>query len=347
MSSPCRAENARGPSEGDHIGTSLGSSAGFARHHGNLRILRLSGRVWAWFTGLVVALLCGAAVSVLAAPGRVPSGVRSVVGDSVADLVDLGPTPMPPVPAPAGTEWNLAFEDTFSGSKLDSDRWTRCYWWSRSGCTNAGNNELQWYRPGNVKVADGRLHLIAREDKVRRDGTDFDYTSGMVTTGPAPAKDGYAPPGFAFTYGYAEIRAKFPAGRGLWPAFWLMSADRSWPPEIDIVEVLGHRPARAHFTVHYGDRRDGLREKGVARSVPATNRGVHTYAVDWRPGSITWYMDGKQMWRYTDEAGIPHEKMYLLLNLAVGGDWPGNPDSDTRFPAAVEVKHVRVWQGEP
>lgn len=251
--------------------------------------------------------------------------------------------PRPPVPPPIGTTWYLAFSDEFAGSSLDRTKWTRCYWWDDRGCTNLANKELEWYLPGNVSVRAGHLKLTAKKRKVSNSYGSFRYTSGMVTTGRSVWKTGAEKPRFAFRYGYAEFRAKFPAGRGLWPALWLMSTSHKWPPEIDVVEVLGHRPAKLHHTVHWTGLPGKPRQSSYSWTGANSSTTFHTYAIDWRPDAIVYYVDGRKVWAYRDVRGIPHQPMYLLANLAVGGTWAGPPNARTKFPAAMLIDHVRVW----
>jgi beta-glucanase (GH16 family) len=237
----------------------------------------------------------------------------------------------------------LVFSEEFDGDRLDERRWVTCYWWDRDGCTNAGNEELQWYLPGNVAVADGTLRLTARRDQVEGgDGEGYEYTSGLVSTGRS-VDDTDIPAGFAFTYGYAEIRARVPAGTGLWPAFWLLPVDHQSRPEIDVVELLGDETdvLRMHF--HFRD--DGERRSvGTDRDVADLAGGWHTYGLDWSPDHLVWYLDGAAVWRFDEARHVPDQPMYLILNLAVGGDYPGPPDETTRFPATFEIDYVRVWK---
>jgi len=131
----------------------------------------------------------------------------------------------------------LLFEDDFEGSSLNLKKWYRCYADTdeRVGCSNNPGTELEWYQTGNVIVSGGLLHLVAREESVK---PKFPYTSGLISTG------GHLNhPLFAFEYGYMEMRAKFPPGAGMWPAFWTLPADGTWPPEIDIVEGQGQKPS--------------------------------------------------------------------------------------------------------
>lgn len=225
--------------------------------------------------------------------------------------------------------------DEFDGADLDSRSWSTCYFWRDDGCTNEWNDELQAYQPANVRVVDGNLELVARAERTtghRMDGTPetFAYSSGMVSSHD----------GFTFRYGFVEVRARVPAGQGLWPALWLLAADRTWPPEIDIVEVIGDEPEVAHMTLHAAD--------GSSTSFSADGVDLsadwHTYAVDWRPGSLRFYVDGVLHGHVQD--GVPDEPMYFIANLAVGGEWPGPPGPDTTLPATFSVDHVRIWPGK-
>lgn len=191
-------------------------------------------------------------------------------------------------------------------------------------------------------MADGALRLQARrEQAVAWNGNTYNYTSGMVSTG---GRKYETQPGFVFTYGYVEARVKVPAGQGLWPAVWLLPANYQWPPEIDVMEILGDEPDLTHMHYHY------LRPDGTHADVGSTWRGPdfsagwHTFAVDWRPDALVWYVDGVERARLSDPAAITSEPSYLLLNLAVGGDWPGAPDQTTVLPADYLVDHVRIWQ---
>jgi beta-glucanase (GH16 family) len=154
-----------------------------------------------------------------------------------------------------------------------------------------------------------------------------DYTSGIIST-----------PQISQTYGYFETRAKLPEGKGLWPAFWLVAADGSWPPEIDVFEVLGHEPGVIYQTLHGPN---ASQSKGGEYRGIDTSDGFHTYGVDWTPSKITWYVDGVQT--YQDDNFI-NKPMYVIANLAVGGDWPGSPDANTQFPAKMEIDYIRSYQ---
>ena len=232
----------------------------------------------------------------------------------------------------------LAFRDDFDGQRPSRRRWSTCHWWARRGCTIASNHELEWYLPGQVRVRRGKLRLVAERRRVRgSDGNIHPYRSGMISSGPPP---GSSRPKFAFRYGRAEIRARVPAGKGLWSAFWLLPANRESKPEIDVMEVLGHRRHTLEMHLHYRDG-DQVRQRG--REWKHLRPGWHTFAVDWRPGRLTWLLDGEVRWRVRGDA-VPRERMYLVANLAVGGDWPGPPSAATRFPASLDVDWVKVWR---
>ncbi len=253
--------------------------------------------------------------------------------------------PMPNLTQNQENGWTLVFGDDFNNRHLDANKWTSCYWWNNNGCTNPGNHEMEWYLPQNIQFDQQSMLLTANHETVQgSDGKTYGYTSGMVTTG-RDASDTSTPVKFAFTYGLAEIRAKAPKGQGLWPAFWLLAANNQAQPEIDVLEIIGLDTKTVNMTLHYKQPDGNVVNHGNAWSGSQDlSQDWHTYSVDWEPNSIVWYVDGVERWRITDQASIPAEKMYLLLNLAVGGDWPGAPGPDTPFPSAFQVDYVRVWQ---
>lgn len=243
-------------------------------------------------------------------------------------------------PMGAAGDWVSVFSETFEEPVLSEARWTTCYWWDDDGCTNLGNNELQWYVPHNVTVEDGHLVLTARPGEVTGfRGRRFPYTSGMVTSGRMYEERALSDR-FSFTYGFVEVRARPPIGQGLWAAIWMLPSDHTSRPEIDIMEVLGHRPDVLEMHYHYGDEDSAGSEAEIA----GLSGQWQTYGVDWSPEAIVWYLNGVEQWRFDDAASISDVPMYLLLNLAVGGDWPGAPDATTKFPAHFLIDSVRVWQ---
>ena len=238
--------------------------------------------------------------------------------------------------------WKVVFEDDFSGHALDTRVWRTCFWWATTTCSIEPNNELELYNRDDVSVAGGALRLRARKrSMVGWNGRTYGYTSGMVMSG---GRGAGGAPGFAFTYGRAEARIRVPRGTGLLPAFWLLPAGGASRPEIDVMEILGSSTNVDRMHVHYVGA--GGRPAGAAANWtgPDFSAGWHTVAVDWEPKAIVWYVDGVARWRVTDRAAIPGRPMYLLLTLAVGGEFPGPPSASTVFPSRFQVDYVRVWQ---
>lgn len=231
---------------------------------------------------------------------------------------------------------NLIFSDDFEGINLDStSKWNVSYFWDNQGSTNPGNNELEWYLPANVSVENGYLKLTAKKELVNAsDGKTYPYTSGIVTTDKK----------FSFLYGHMEMKAKIPAGKGIWPAFWTLPMDHSWPPEIDAMEILGDNPFKVYMTVHFYRNSTAKGSGGGVYTGPDYSKDFHIFGVNWQPDSVTWYIDGIQRAQYGNKKFIPNKSMYLLANLAVGGDWPGSPDANTVFPASMHIDYIKVFK---
>jgi beta-glucanase (GH16 family) len=245
--------------------------------------------------------------------------------------------------APAG--WRLVFSDDFNHGALNRRIWRTCFWWASRTCSITSNDELQLYNGGNVSVSRGILSLRARKQRmVGWNGRTYRYTSGMVMTG---GRKYHARPGFAFTYGKVEARVKVPKGHGLWPAFWMLPTSYESRPEIDAMEILGGSTnvQRMHF--HYLTPGGTKASAGQNWVGPDFAAGWHTFAVDWEPDAIVWYVDGIERWRFTDPAVIPKHPMYLVLSLAVGGSFPGPPRRSTTLPSYLSVDYVRVSQHTP
>lgn len=219
-------------------------------------------------------------------------------------------------------EGELVFADEFEGSNLDRTVWNTEMVWGRKT-----TGELQRYEDSCIEVRDGQLHIFAKEQQ----SEDRRYASGVIASFDR----------FEFTYGYAEIRARMPEGQGLWPAFWLASADTASGSEIDVVEFLGHEPNTMHMALHYDANGEHF-EPLVTYIGEDFTDGWHTFAVDWSPEAVVWYVDGVE--RARRMAGVPAGSMYLIANLAVGGEWPGEPDGTTQFPATYEIDYIRVYE---
>ena len=154
----------------------------------------------------------------------------------------------------------------------------------------------------------------------------FRYTSGLISTQPS----------FAQTYGYFEMRAKLPSGKGVWPAFWLLPADFDWPPEIDVMESVGD-PSKVYVTAHSKTAKDGGTEVSVSP------KDFHTYAVSWGPDMLVWFVDGREVKRLPTPSDM-HKPMYMLANVALGGDWAGAPDASTPFPVRYVIDYIRAYR---
>ena len=158
------------------------------------------------------------------------------------------------------------------------------------------------------------------------------YVSGMITTK-------YS---FSQLYGVFEMRARLPGGRGFWPAFWLLPSDNTWPPELDVFEVLGHETTKLYTAAH--SKASGEHTAtGGDMLVPDLSADFHRYAVEWQKDEIRWYFDGVEIERTATPADM-HKPMYLLANLAVGAGWPGQPDSSTKFPGIYAIDWIRAYR---
>jgi beta-glucanase (GH16 family) len=237
-------------------------------------------------------------------------------------------------PTPPGTGWRLVFHDDFNEKNLNTKLWAYCWPYLPSyACTNG--QEAEFYRPANVSVAGGYLHLTAKRKKIKLKGwpTHY-YTSGMVTTAQH----------FQLRYGYAEARILVPPGVGFWTAFWLEPVDHSWPPEIDAMEHLGLKPNVSGMAYHWMDKK-GKHTYNHWLSDPSVSYEStwHTYAVDWEPGHLRWYIDGKLRQKF--DGNVTTKQMWLNLTFAMSADkrW-GEPSASTHFPSSVLVDYVRVWQ---
>ena len=251
--------------------------------------------------------------------------------------------------ATVNPNWKLVWSDEFDGDSIDKSKWN----FEVNG-DGGGNNEQQYYtdRPENAKVVDGHLIITAiKEDYKGPDGKSRHYTSARMTT---------KGKGF-WKYGRFEARIKMPKGQGLWPAFWLMPEDSTYggwarSGELDIVEVIGQRPNIAYGTIHYGDSWPHNVHTGDKFTLPSGDLSddFHVYAVEWEEGVIRWYIDGQlyqtQTKWYTNGGKFPapfDQNFFIILNFAVGGAWPGPPNSSTTFPQTMDVDYVRVYQPAP
>jgi beta-glucanase (GH16 family) len=214
----------------------------------------------------------------------------------------------------------LLYVDNFDGPVLDAASWATLTPWR----TEYANGELGFYNSSEVTVANGELLLTSE----KRPTGGREYTSGIVTSLPRQK----------FSYGYFEIRAKLPKGAGIWPAFWLTN-DQGF--EIDVFEMLGHQPDREYMTLH--ENRKIVFQH--AYTGPDFSAGYHTFGVDWQPTYVRWYVDGVLRAEYAHK--MPADPLWICLNTAVGGGWPGPPKASTHFPQTYSIDYVRVYATMP
>jgi beta-glucanase (GH16 family) len=235
---------------------------------------------------------------------------------------------IPPVPG-----WTLVWNDEFNGSAVDLKKWS--YEVNGNG---GGNNELQYYtdRPENSYIDSGRLVIAARKESYSGKA----YTSARMRT---LFKGDWL-------YGRFEVRAKLPYGQGLWPAIWMLPSDweyGGWPAsgEIDIMELLGHQTNKVYGTLHYGTDPAHHLQKGGSYTLPSGTfaGGYHTFTVEWDSLHFVWYVDGSAYFAANMQSPFDR-RFHLLLNVAVGGNWPGSPDEFTTFPQTMYVEYVRVYK---
>ena len=274
--------------------------------------------------------------------------------------------------AASRSPWTLVWNDEFDGESVDTSKWDfdlgngffdyRTHAW----VPGWGNEELQYYTqdPANVSVRDSLLYIRALKEPLHGCG----YTSARLKT---RRRDGT--PLFVKQYGRFEVRAKVPYGKGLWPALWMLPQDDAYGPwaasgEIDIMEIVGEKPAEYLGSIHFGStfpRRELVTHvHGFANG--STVADFHVYAVEWEPDEIRWLVDGEvwatqRFWwscsRQRAGKGVPPRSaadlnrwpapfdrpFYLVMNVAVGGNFPGVPNPQTQFPAELVVDYVRVY----
>lgn len=249
--------------------------------------------------------------------------------DAVVDTPETQPQDtIPPVPG-----WTLVWHDEFNGPDIDASKWD----WEVNG-NGGGNNELQYYTASrnNSYIDSGALVIRA----VKEEYLGKHYTSARMRT----LNKG------DWRYGRFEARMKLPYGRGMWPAFWMLPTDwmyGGWPTsgEIDIMELVGHETNRVYGTLHWGDSPQAHQQAGgnYVLSSGTFASGFHTFVVEWDSAGFRWFVDGTQY--YARTMGWPFDqRFHILLNVAVGGNWPGNPDEFTYFPQTMIVDYVRVYR---
>jgi beta-glucanase (GH16 family) len=234
----------------------------------------------------------------------------------------------------------LAWQDEFTGSTLDGNVWNY-----ETGNNNGwGNNELEYYTnsPKNTFVSNGNLIIEARKESIG----GFNYSSARLTTQNKKS----------FTYGRVDIRAKLPKGKGIWPALWMLGNNIGtvgWPAsgEIDIMELLGQDITKSYGTLHYGASSATHGSKGTSYTLSTSNfyDQFHVFSMEWKQDQIKLFVDDNLFLTVNkiDLGTSPYPfnaPFFFIFNVAVGGNWPGNPDASTTFPQRMIVDYIRVFQ---
>ncbi|MDP3738795.1 MAG: glycoside hydrolase family 16 protein [Hyphomonadaceae bacterium] len=297
-------------------------------------------------------------IAVLAATGLGACGGGSENAEGFASVNPSPPSPLPPAPPPppppppsppppaaSPQGYNLVWSEEFNGNALSSKCWS--YWWNPTNTPN----EMQAYTSNqkNTVVKDGMLNLAAHKENVTAQGKTYSYSSSQIYSGGKGM----------WTYGRFEARIRIPKGAGVWPAFWLLPQDNfygGWPlnGEIDIVEWIGPKPRVVYNTVH-GPGPGGSGHASTTKEYTAAadvGDDFHTYGLEWTPTGMKYFFDGAQIneittWPQPTGAAFPapfDRPFYIVLNLGIGGDWPGPPDANTVFPSTMLVDWVRVYQ---
>ena len=227
------------------------------------------------------------------------------------------------------------FDDEFNSFVSSPDGSTGLWRTSMSNGNRslATNGEQEYYSDSSVGVnpfslKNGVLTIQAAPAKSGSNSLNQPYTSGVITTEDS----------FSQLYGYFEIDAKLPAGQGLWPAFWLIPASGAWPPELDVFEVLENNPSTLYFSTHSGVQAT----QGTTLNVANTSSGFNRYGVMWGPKTVDLYINNIEVASMPTPADM-NVPMYMIANLAVGGYWPGDANSTTKFPADMNIDYVRAY----
>lgn len=280
-------------------------------------------------------------------------GAGGAAGASSAGGEPGTPISMPPVGNnPIMPGWTLAWSDEFDaadGTPVDAARWHH-----DTGGSGWGNQELEYYTEdaSNAEQRGGKLLITAKRDGASSRSCWYgacQFTSSRLLTSGK----------FSTAYGRVEASIKVPAGKGMWPAFWMLgdnigNPNIGWPNcgEIDIMEIIGSEPNVLHGSMHGPGYSGGAPLTASTKLPNAANLsdGFHTYAVEWAPDSVKFFVD-TTLYETRTPADIPpgtgwvfNHPFFLILNVAVGGQWPGSPDAATQFPAQMAVDYVRVYK---
>jgi beta-glucanase (GH16 family) len=286
-------------------------------------------RVWiaaASVGGIVVATTAVGAVELNGKGPGAPTGTKAAAPAAANAAAQAAKLTLPKV------KWKVSWHDEFRGRGKPSKYWSPV---TGNGTNGWSHHALHYYRAGNAyQNGKGALVISAAKtgpkDRLRCWNGKCKYTSARIQTSGK----------FQQAYGRFAVRAKLPTGKGVWPAFWMQRASRPYG-EIDVVETIGSKPNLVQGYAHQ-TRRVGGGTYALRRPLSA---GFHTYGVDWTPHRVVWWVDGHpyaQLKRY--KGWVFNKPFYLILNIQVGGSWPGTPTKATRFPARMQVDWVRVFR---
>ena len=232
--------------------------------------------------------------------------------------------------------YELVWQEEFSGPEINLDHWNH-----ELGNSGWGNNELQNYtkRPDNSYIEDGKLIIEAKNESFG----GSDYTSARMIS--AGKKE--------FQYGRVDVRAKLPEGQGIWPAIWMLGNNiwtDGWPScgEIDIMELVGHQPSTVHGTIHWSDNGNHAYFGGdTSIGFGKFSNEFYVFSIIWDESSIRWLLNNVEY--HVVDVTSPqltefHNEFFFILNVAVGGNWPGYPDASTVFPQKMYIDYIRVFQ---
>ncbi len=244
------------------------------------------------------------------------------------------------------SQYDLVFSDDFRGSSIDPVKWNTALAWGPDLIVydqlqyyvDTLNNPDFGYNPFTLDGEQLTITAIETPEELRAAANEQPWLSGVLTTADK----------FDFTHGYVEARVDLQPGRGIWPAFWMLSSEfEGLKPELFIMEYDGAKPNSIFHNYNYQDVDGNLRSPGQWEvSSSGISEGFHTVGVAWSPDELLFYIDGQPRYRIVGE-NVPSQDMYLILNLAMGGLWPGAPDGTTPTPSSIVVDYVRAYQMKP
>jgi beta-glucanase (GH16 family) len=289
--------------------------------------MRLS---WWQFFGRLSACACASILTTLVDAAHADDAGAPSADAGAGDTQDAAGD----APAAGATGWVLTFNDEFDGTAIDTCKWQFRYKWGE----RVINHELEAY----VSQADesqaftldqGVLHIVGRKQPGTYAGQTLAYTSGLLVSF------------YEQKYGFFETRSRMPKGSGLWPAFWLLHAI-GYPDisEIDVLEWISPNPTTVFMTDHFGTSYAMDHWTQFLYRSPDVSDAFHTYGVDWESDRIVFYVDGAEIGRTTDPGQLHDTPMYVITNLAIGGNLPGNPSPTAVFPASYDIDFIRVYQ---